>query len=79
MGLPLEKYAIIYKDDLIGNIVIAHEDDALSILFVKSPHLDTDLTHFHGDLFRANYKSKGRGEGPFFSFLMNPDFTIREA
>lgn len=79
LSLPLEKYAGVYKDDLIGNIVISKEENGLSMRFVKSPHYDANLVHFHGDMFRTIHKSKDMGEGPFVSFSLNPDLTIREA
>ena len=79
LSLPLEKYAGIYKDELIGNIVITNGKDGLSLNFVKSPQHNANLVHFHGDLFIVNYKSENMGEGPFLSFSLNPDRTIREA
>ncbi len=79
MSLPLEKYAGVFKDDLIGHIEITKDEKGLSMTFVKSPHYNADLVHFHGDLFRAYYKNKNMGEGPFLSFSLNPDRTVREA
>ena len=79
MSLPLEKYAGVFKDELIGPIVITNQANGLSLTFVKSPHYNADLVHFHGDLFRANFKNKNMGEAPFLSFSLNPDRTVREA
>jgi CubicO group peptidase (beta-lactamase class C family)/beta-lactamase class A len=79
MSLPLEQYAGVFKDELMGHIEIATRADGLSMSFVKSPNYNADLVHFHGDLFRAYYKNKNMGEGPFLSFSLNPDRTVRDA
>lgn len=78
MSLPVEKYMGVYKDGLMGNIVIGKGDQGLDIRFVKSPLYAADLVHFHGDMFKLNYKNKDMGEGPFLSFSLNPDLSIRE-
>ncbi|WP_316811738.1 serine hydrolase [Pedobacter heparinus] len=78
LSLPLEKYSGVYKDGLMGNIVISKADQGLSMRFVKSPLYEADLVHFHGDMFKVNYKNSHMGEGPFLSFSLNPDLSIRE-
>lgn len=79
LSLPLEKYAGMYKDGLMGSIVISKGEKGLSMRFVKSPMYEAELSHFHGDMFKVNYKNKNMGEGPFLSFSLNPDLSIREA
>lgn len=78
LSVPLEKYAGVYKDALMGNIVISKSNQGLSMRFVKSPLYEADLVHFHGDMFKVNYKNSHMGEGPFLSFSLNPDLSIRE-
>lgn len=78
--LPLADYAGAYRDDFIGRIVIRQEKDSiLRLLFAKSAQLNGKLEHFHGDFFRLVYDNPNRGEGPFLSFALNPDKTVREA
>lgn len=78
-SLPLPAYAGVYQDHLLGTVNILEQADTLRIRFLKSPHLNATLTHFHGDLFKLNYLNTSRGAGPMLSFALNPDKTIREA
>ncbi|WP_353182256.1 serine hydrolase [Parapedobacter lycopersici] len=78
--LPLAAYTGAYRDGFIGRAIIkAKTDSNLHVQFTRSPELSGKLVHFHGDLFRLVYDNKGGGEGPFLSFALNPDKTIREA
>jgi CubicO group peptidase (beta-lactamase class C family)/beta-lactamase class A len=78
MSLPLDKYAGNYKDALIGPIVVVKNNSNLELKFLKTPHHDGKLTHFQGDIFKLVYNNADMGEGPFLSFSINPDQTIRE-
>jgi CubicO group peptidase (beta-lactamase class C family)/beta-lactamase class A len=78
MTLSPEKYAGMYKDELIGNVVVENGANGLSIRFLKAPLYNADLEHFERDMFRMNYKDKSMGEGPYVNFTLNPDRTINE-
>lgn len=78
LSLPLEKYAGNYKDQLIGSIVISKSANQLELKFIKSPFHNGKLEHFHGDIFKVIYNNPDVGEGPFLSFMLNPDKTIKE-
>lgn len=77
--LPLVAYAGMYRDPFIGKMVVsAGSDSLLQLTFAKAPQFDAGLEHFHGDMFRLVYKNRNRGKGPFLSFSLNPDKSIRE-
>jgi len=79
-SLPIEAYAGAYKDPLIGRIVITERDEnSLHLSFSKARFFNGVLEHFHGDLFRLVYDDPNRGDGPFLSFTLNADKSIREA
>lgn len=79
-SLPLENYAGVYKDPFVGRMVISKtQNDALHLNFLKAKYYSGTLQHFHGDLFRLVYDDPNRGDGPFISFTLNADKTIREA
>ncbi len=79
-SLPLEDYAGIYRDRLIGRAVISVAgDSALRLDFSKSPLYGGQLRYFHGDLFRLVYDNPDYGEGPFLTFVLNADKSVREA
>lgn len=77
-SLPIASYAGVYKDPFIGRMVIT-EKDSLHLSFTKAKFYNGALQHFHGDLFRLVYDDPNRGEGPFLSFILNADKSIREA
>ena len=77
--LPLEKYAGAYRDSFVGRIVVSQAGDDLHVAFSDAPQFNGRLTHFHGDLFKMRWDNPDRGDGPFLSFILNPDQTIREA
>lgn len=79
-SLPLASYAGVYKDPLIGRMIITERDpDRLHLSFTKAKYYSGALQHFHGDLFRLVYDDPNRGEGPFLSFILNADKSVREA
>lgn len=78
-SLPLAAYAGVYKDPFIGRMIITEKDtNTLRLSFTKAKFYSGTLQHFHGDLFRLVYDDPNRGEGPFLSFLLNADKSIRE-
>jgi CubicO group peptidase (beta-lactamase class C family) len=79
LSLALDKYAGNYQDALIGAVKISSGPAGLQINFGRSPLFNGNLVHFQGDLFRLNYTDQGMGPGPFLSFSINPDQTVREA
>jgi len=79
-SLPIEVYAGAYNDPLVGRMVITERDEnSLHLSFSKARFFNGVLEHFHGDLFRLVYDDPNRGDGPFLSFTLNADKSIREA
>lgn len=79
-SLPLEDYAGTYQDPMVGRMIISQKEDGnLHLYFTKAKFYSGTLEHFHGDLFRLVYDDANRGEGPFLSFVLNADKSIREA
>lgn len=78
MSLSIDKYTGNYKDALVGPIVIAKNTTDLELKFLKMPYHNGKLVHFHGDIFKLIYHNADMGEGPFLSFFLNPDQTVRE-
>lgn len=79
-SLPIEAYAGAYNDPFIGRIVITEKNEnSLHLSFSKARFYNGTLEHFHGDLFRLVYDDPNRGDGPFLSFTLNADKSIREA
>ncbi len=79
-SLPIEKYAGLYRDGFIGEMEITKVDEqTLHLLFKNAKFYSGKLTHFHGDLFRLIYDDANRGDGPFLTFILNADKSIREA
>ncbi|TJY68109.1 DUF3471 domain-containing protein [Sphingobacterium alkalisoli] len=78
-SLPLADYAGVYRDELFGRVTVSMvSDSALRLDFVKSPQYCGTLQYFHGDMFRLIYDNPDRGEGPFLTFVLNADKSIRE-
>lgn len=78
--MPVASYAGVYKDPFIGRMIITEKGpDALHLSFTKAKYYSGTLQHFHGDLFRLVYDDPNRGDGPFLSFILNADKSIREA
>lgn len=78
-SLPLEAYAGVYQDELIGHMVVRLlGDTALRLDFTKSPQFSGRLSHFHGDLFQLVADNPERDGNVFLTFLLNTDKTIRE-
>src|SRR5690606_31017810 len=79
-SLSLAAYAGAYKDPFIGRMVITERNaSTLHLSFAKAKFYNGTLEHFHGDLFRLVYDDPNRGDGPFLSFTLNADKSIREA
>lgn len=78
-SLPLKDYAGVYRDDIFERVVVSLAgDSALRLDFAKSPQYCGKLQYFHGDMFRLVYDNPDRGEGPFLTFVLNADKSIRE-
>lgn len=79
-SLPLSEYAGAYHDPMVGRVIISQKDDGtLHMNFTKAKFYSGTLEHFHGDLFKLVYDDANRGEGPFLSFILNADKSIRQA
>jgi CubicO group peptidase (beta-lactamase class C family) len=78
LSLPLDKYAGVYKDKLIGDISITKENDSMVLRFEQSPQLVADLKHFQYDTFIAHFRNKDFKADSYVTFSLNPDGSIDE-
>lgn len=78
LSLPLDKYAGIYKDKLIGNISIKKENGSMVLQFNQSLQLVADLKHFQYDTFIAHFRNKDFKADSYVTFSLNPDGSINE-
>lgn len=58
-SLTLDAYAGVYADSLYGEMDVALEDDALVLRY--TPDYTADLSHWHYDTFRADWRRPGYG------------------
>lgn len=78
-SLPIDEYVGEYTDSFIGDMQITKLDEnTLHLFFTKAKFYSGKLEHFHGDLFRLVFDDANRGKGPFLSFILNADKSIRE-
>ena len=78
LSLPLDKYAGVYKDRLIGEMSITNENDDMVLRFMQSPQLVADLKHFQYDTFIAHFRNKDFKGDSYVTFSLNPDGSIDE-
>ncbi|MEO9021399.1 MAG: serine hydrolase [Ginsengibacter sp.] len=78
LSLPLDKYAGVYKDKLIGEMSITNEKDDMVLRFEQSPQLVADLKHFQYDTFIAHFRNKGFKADSYVTFSLHPDGSIDE-
>jgi CubicO group peptidase (beta-lactamase class C family) len=77
-SLPLEKYAGIYNDKLIGDISITKDNNSMVLRFEQSPQLVADLKHFQYDTFIAHFRNKDFRADSYLTFSLNPDGSVDE-
>ena len=54
--LPLEAYTGNYYDPMYGAAKVTIEDGHLVLNFAPAPHLKSDLSHWHYDTFKINWR-----------------------
>jgi hypothetical protein len=67
-SLPLERYAATYRDQMYGDVVVAHADGRLTVNAGRS--FVADLEHWHYDTFRATWSDRTLGRS-FVTFGLN--------
>lgn len=75
-SLPIEKYAGLYSDLLIGNIYIIQESTGLVLSFENSPHFVADLEYFQYNTFIARFRNMDFEADAYITFFLNPDGTV---
>ncbi|WP_372771650.1 serine hydrolase [Pseudoalteromonas sp.] len=78
-ALPLSVYAANYKDSWYGDIVIAEQDNKLTIDFTHSARLKGTLEHFNGNTFIVRWHEKLLEADAFIEFEMSPTNQIKSA
>lgn len=67
-SVALEKYAGTYKNDLYGEVKVAHQNGKLNFRF--GPAFTSDLEHWHYDTFQARFIAAGVAK-PQITFALN--------
>ena len=78
-SVPLEKYAMTYRDAWYGDIDVALEGGKLVIRFTKSPSLVGDLEHWQQDTFLVRWRERELQADAYITFALNPDGSIDQA
>ncbi|MDE3272255.1 serine hydrolase [Pseudoalteromonas sp. G4] len=78
-ALPLSTYAANYKDSWYGDIVIAEQDNKLTIDFTHSARLKGTLEHFNGNTFIVRWHEKLLEADAFIEFEMSPTNQVKSA
>lgn len=73
-SLALEAYAGTYADSLYGQVEVAMEDDGLVLRY--TPDYTADLSHWHHDTFRADWRRPGYGRS-FVTFALDARARVR--
>ncbi len=68
-SLSLEAYAGTYADSLYGEMEVSVEDGGLVLRY--TPDYTADLSHWHHDTFRAQWRRPGYGHS-FVTFTLDP-------
>jgi CubicO group peptidase (beta-lactamase class C family) len=75
-SLDLPRYAGTYTDVWYGEIVIEHQNNALTMRFTKTPALSGNLEHWQYDTFIARWRDRELRADAYVTFALNPDGTI---
>ena len=75
-SLPLEKYAGVYKDKLLGEVTITKDTAGMVLRFNQSPQLVADMEHFQYDTFIARFRNKDFKADSYVSFALKPNGSI---
>ena len=68
-SLARDAYAGTYADSLYGQMVVSQEDGGLVLRY--TPDYTADLSHWHHDTFRAQWRRPGYGHS-FVTFTLDP-------
>lgn len=73
-SLSLEAYAGTYADSLYGEMEVSAEDGGLVLRY--TPDYTADLSHWHHDTFRAQWRRPGYGHS-FVTFTLDPRARVQ--
>ncbi len=73
-SLGLQAYAGVYSDSLYGDMEVAFEDGGLVLRY--TPDYTADLSHWHHDTFRAEWRRPGYGRS-FITFTLDARARVR--
>jgi CubicO group peptidase (beta-lactamase class C family) len=72
-SLALDAYVGTYEDQAYGAVEVKREGDGL--VLVRSPFLTADLTHWHYDTYRIDWRNQWIGKG-FATFQLGRDAAV---
>jgi CubicO group peptidase (beta-lactamase class C family)/beta-lactamase class A len=75
-SLPLEKYAGVYTDPLMGEINIKKEEKGLVLRFANSFHYVADLGYFQYNTFIAKFRDMPFKAEAYCSFTLHPNGSV---
>ena len=74
-SLPLQKYAGVYADSMLGEVVVRDSSGALVLSF--GPNFHGTLEHWHFDTFHTRFNTPLLGAVPV-QFRLGPMGTVEE-
>ncbi|MHA4846238.1 serine hydrolase [Flavitalea antarctica] len=78
-SLPVEQYAGVYEDKLLGEIVIAKEGPGMVMRFSHSFQFVADLEHFQYNTFLAKFRDREFSADAYLNFNINAKGAIESA
>jgi CubicO group peptidase (beta-lactamase class C family) len=78
-SLPLDNYAGVYEDKLLGEVVIAKEGPGMVMRFSNSYQFVADLEHFQYNTFLAKFRDREFSANAYLNFNIGPTGSIESA
>jgi len=78
-SLPIDKYAGLYEDKLLGEVVIAKESSGMVMRFSNSFQFVADLEHFQYNTFLAKFRDREFSANAYLNFTISPAGNIESA
>lgn len=75
-GIPAEKYAGTYRDDILGNITIKKEEKGMVMRFVNNLNFVADLEPFQYNTLIAKFRDSDMKADAYVSFALNADGSV---
>lgn len=75
-SLPLDAYAGVYTDSWYGDVIVAQDEDGLSMRFSRSDLLTGPLEHFQYDTFVARWTDRSLLADAYVTFSLGADGKV---